>query len=201
MKTLYIITIICAIAVTTEAQDFNKNMASAKSAYASGKLEDARYAMEQMLADIDVVIGKEILKLLPGQLGALKTVPTEDNVTGSSAGIAAGLYVHRMYGSAPKTAALEIINNSPLINSIGMLLNTPMMGGMMKNENQKTLKIQGYKSLLTKNLDSETGKTNYELQIPLNNTLFTLKVDETTEAEITGFANTLPLSKIQQLAQ
>ena len=191
----------CAIAVTAGAQDFDKNMASAKSSYASGKLEDARYAMEQMLANIDVVIGKEILKLLPAQLGALKTVPAEDNVTGSSAGIAAGLYVHRTYGAAPKTAALEIINNSPLINSIGMLLNTPMMGGMMKNENQKTLKIQGYKSLLTKNLDSETGKTNYELQIPLNNTLFTLKVDDTNEAEITGFANTLPLAKIQQLAQ
>src|SRR5436190_21875861 len=116
MKTFYILTIFFTIAVAAKAQDFDKNMATAKASYASGKLEDARYAMEQMLADIDVVIGKEILKLLPGQLGALKTVPTEDNVTGSSAGIAAGLYVHRMYGSAPKTAALEIINNSPLIN-------------------------------------------------------------------------------------
>jgi hypothetical protein len=139
--------------------------------------------------------------MLPAQLGSLKSITTEDNVTGSSAGITTGLYVHRTYGTAPKTGALEIINNSPLINSIGMILNTPLMGGMMKNENQKTLKVQGYKSLLTKNLDSETGKTNYELQIPLNNTLVTLKVDDTSEGEITGFANSIPLAKIQQLAQ
>jgi hypothetical protein len=63
------------------------------------------------------------------------------------------------------------------------------------------LKVQGYKSLLTKNLDSDTGKTNYELQMPLNNTLVTLKLDDTNEAEITGFANTIPLSKIAQVAQ
>jgi hypothetical protein len=201
MKTLYILTISCVIAATATAQEFDKNMASAKSAYASGKLEDARYAMEHMLADLDVVLGKEILKMLPTQLGSLKSVAAEDNVTGSSAGLAAGLYVHRNYGAAPKTGAIEIVNNSPLINSIGMILNTPMMGGMMKNENQKTLKVQGYKSLLTKNLDSESGKTNYELQIPLNNTLITVKVDDTSESEITGFANSLPLAKIQQLAQ
>jgi len=133
-------------------------------------------------------------------MGALKYTDKEDRVTGSSAGYTAGLYVHRTYGTSPKTAELEIINNSPLINSLGAVLNSPM-GGMMRDENQKTLKVQGYKSLLTKHLDSDTGKTGYDIQIPMNNTLVTLKMDETTESEITGFANTIPLSKIAQLAQ
>jgi hypothetical protein len=183
------------------SQDFDKNLSTAKTSYSSGKLEDARFAMEQMLADLDAAIGKEILKMLPAQMGALKTVTADDNVMGSSAGYAGGLYVHRNYGADPKIAALEIVNNSPLMNSIGAILNTPLMGGMMKNENQKTIKVQGYKSLLTKNLDSDTGKTNYELQMPLNNTLVTLKVNDTNEGEITGFANTIPLAKIAQLAQ
>ena len=192
----------CAAVVTNVcAQDFDKNMATARSSYAAGNLEGARFAMEQLLSNLDAAIGKEILKMLPAQMGALKSNAKDDNVSGSSAGMATGLYVHRMYGLDPKTAVLDIINNSPMMNSIGMILNTPLMGSMMKDENQKTLKIQGYKSLLTKNLDSDTGKTNYELQIPMNNTLVTLKVVDTNEGEITGFANAIPLAKIAQLAQ
>lgn len=201
MKKLFFTALCLSIFTATFSQDFDKNMATAKSSYSSGKLEDARFAMEQMLADLDAAIGKEILKMLPTQMGSLKVNATDDNVAGSSAGFAGGLYVHRTYGINPKVAAIEIVNNSPLMNSIGAILNTPLMGGMMKNENQKVLKIQGYKSLLTKNLDSDTGKTNYELQMPLNNTLVTLKLDDTTEGEITTFANTIPLAKIAQFAQ
>lgn len=201
MKTIISLLFSAAVVTHVCAQDFDKNIATAKSSYAAGNLEDARFAMEQLLNDVDAAIGKEILKMLPAQMGPLKTNAKDDNVSGSSAGITTGLYVHRTYGLDPKTAALEIINNSPLMNSIGMILNTPLMGSMMKNENQKTLKIQGYKSLLTKNLDSDTGKTSYELQIPMNNTLVTLKVDDTNEAEITGFANAIPLAKIAQIAQ
>jgi len=201
MKKIIITIFYSCVILSGFSQDFAKNMASAKSSYSSGRLEDARFAMEQLLSDLDAAIGKEILKMLPAQMGSLKTNAADDNVTGSSAGFTAGLYVHRTYGTTPKVAALEIVNNSPLMNSIGAILNTPLMGGMMKNENQKVLKVQGYKSLLTKNLDSDTGKTNYELQMPLNNTLVTLKLDDTNEAEITGFANTIPLSKIAQVAQ
>ena len=201
MKTLLSILFCAAMITPAGAQDFDKNLASARSSYSSGKLEDARFVIEQLLNDLDVAIGKEILKMLPVQIGTLKMNEKQDNVTGSSAGIAAGLYVNRTYGAQPKTASIEIINNSPLINSLGAMLNAPLMGAMMHNENQKTLKIQGYKSLLTKHLDSDKVKTNYELQMPINNTLVTLKVNDTTEGEITGFAETIPLAKISQLAQ
>ena len=200
MKTFISILFCVTLLTSVCAQDFDKNMATARSSYSSGKLEDARFAMEQMLSDIDMAIGKEILKMLPAQMGTLKFDTKQDNVSGGS-GAATGLFVHRTYGMEPKSASLEIINNSPLMNSLSAILNTPLMGSMMRDENQKTVKIQGYKSLLTKHLDSETGKTGYDLQIPMNNTLFTLKVDDTNESEITGFANSIPLAKIAQLAQ
>ena len=203
MKTKDILSILFMVGVATTgwAQDFDKNIATARSSYSSGNLGDARFAMEQLLGDLDAAIGKEILKMLPSQMGSLKYNDKEDKVTGSAAGYTAGLYVQRTYGMTPKVAALEIINNSPLMNSLGAILNTPMMGGMMRDENQKTVKVQGYKSLLTKHLDNDTGKTSYDIQIPMNNTLVTLKVDDTNEAEITGFANAIPLAKIAQLAQ
>ena len=88
-----------------------------------------------------------------------------------------------------------------MISAITSILSMPLIGGMMRNENQKIVKVLGYKSLLNKNVDSETGKTNYELQVPMNNTLLTLKMDDTSEAEITQAGNSLPLQKIAQLAQ
>jgi len=197
MKKIYIL-LFALISLGVSAQDFDKNLATARSSYSSGDLENARFAMESMLRDLDMAIGKEILKMLPAQLGTLKANEKTDNLSGGTG--AAGLFVHRDYGMTPKQANLEIINNSPLMNSIGAIINTPVLGGMMRDENQKVIKVQGYKSLLTKSVN-DTGKTNYELQIPMNNTLVTLKVDDTNETEITGFANSIPLPKIAQIAQ
>jgi hypothetical protein len=199
MKKFNLVLLFLSIGFTTLAQDFDKNSVTARSSYSSGNLQDSRFAMEQLLRDLDMAIGKEVLKLLPAKIGALSAVEKEDNVTGSGSYV--GLYVQRHYGATPKRAAIEIINNSPLINSLNAILSMPVIGGMMRDENQKIVKVQGYKSILNKQVDSESGKTNYELQIPMNNTLLTLKMDDSNESEITAAANTLPLAKIVQLAQ
>jgi len=198
MKKSALLILVLAFGILGHAQDFDKNLTAARSSYASGNLENARFAIEQMLGDIDVIIGKEILKSLPVKMGALTYNEKQDNVTG---GGGAGLFIHRDYGTYPKSANLEVINNSPLITSINAILSIPMMGAMMSNENQKVVKIQGYKSLLNKSVNTETGKTSYELQVPVNNTLVTLKLDDTNESEITSLAGTIPLSKIVQLGQ
>ena len=198
MKKVIIIAIVLASGVTVRAQDFDKNLTAARSSYASGDLENTRFAIEQMLGELDVVIGKEILKSLPVKMGTLAYNEKQDNVTG---GGGAGLFIHRDYGISPKMANLEIINNSPLITSINAILSVPMMGAMMRDENQKVVKVQGYKALLNKSVNSETGKTAYELQVPVNNTLVTLKLDDTNESEITSLGGTLPLAKIVQIGQ
>ena len=199
MKKLSLIIVFLASGVAALAQDFDKNIATATSSYTSGNLQDSRFAMEQALRDLDMAIGKEVLKVLPTKLGALAAVEKEDNVTGT--GNYVGLYVQRYYGVAPKRGSVEIINNSPMINSLNAILSMPVIGGMMRDENQKMVKIQGYKSILNKQVNSDTGKTNYELQIPMNNTLVTVKMDDTNEGEITAAAHTIPLSKIVQMAQ
>jgi hypothetical protein len=182
------------------AQDFAKNLTTARSSYSAGRLEDTRFALEQMLVDLDIVIGKEIIELLPTKVASLNYNAKEDNVTGGS-GTVTGLFVERRYGAETKTATINVFNNSPEMSSINTILSMPLIGGMMRDENQKVIKIQGYKSLLNKIVDSDTGKTNYELQVPMNNTLLTVKMDDTSEQEIAAVANGLQLSKIAQLAQ
>jgi hypothetical protein len=200
MKKQILFLLMTVAALSASAQDFEKNLASAKSSYTGGNLSDARFAMEQMLANLDQAIGKEILTMLPTAFGSLNYNQKDDNVTGGG-GAATGLFVHRTYGAYPKGANVDIINNSPMIASINAMLNTPMLGGMMKNENQKTVKVQGYKAILQKNATNDQGKTGYELQVPFNNTLLTFKLDDTDENEVLQFANNIPMAKIAQVAQ
>ena len=64
MKKILLILYFFALVTISKAQDFDKNLASARTAYSAGKLEDARFAMDQMLRDLDIAIGKEIMKML-----------------------------------------------------------------------------------------------------------------------------------------
>lgn len=198
MKNIFIILSVITIHSTAFSQDFDKNLTAARSSYAEKSLSDTRFSMEQMLRNLDIEIGKEILKLLPAKMDALNANVKEDNVTGT--GTMTGLYVQRMYGTGSKTADLEIINNSPLITSLNTLLAMPFIGNA-SDENQKVVKVQGYKSILNKNTDSDADKVNYELQIPLNNTLVTFKLNDTTESDILRLAATIPLGKIAEMAQ
>lgn len=199
MKKISLILLAAIAGFTASAQDFTKNVTTARSSYSSGNLQESRFAMEQMLRDLDVEIGKEILKLLPAKVGTLNANTKEDNVTGNSGYV--GLFVQRTYGADPKDATIEIINNSPLITSVNAILSTPILGGMMRDENQKVIKVQGYKSLLNKTVNAESGKTNYELQIPLNNTLVTVRMNDASESEITAAGNSIQLAKIVEIAQ
>lgn len=198
MKNISTIILLLTCSMAALAQDFDKNIASAKSAYGSGDLENTRFALEQALHELDITIGKEILKQLPTKLGASNYNEKDDNVTGGS-GMAAGLFVHRSYGEQG-TGSIDVINNSPMINSINAILAIPFIGNS-GDGSQKVVKIQGYKAVLNRNENETTGKTGYTLQIPMNNTLFTIEMDDTNENEIQSLANAIPLNKIAQMAQ
>ncbi len=182
----------------TSAQDFKNQVASARTAYTAGKLDDAHFSLQQALQELDMIIGKEVLKLLPENMDALKVNPKDDNVT-SNIGFV-GATIHRSYGDAEKKADLAIISNSPMIASLNTILNMPLLGGMMRDENSKTIKVQGYKARMERS-DAGNGKFNYKLDIPFSSALLTFSVDNSSESEITSMASKIPLKDIAQLIQ
>lgn len=198
MKNILFAALVLVSVGVTKAQDFQANLSTARSSYGSGNLEDARFAMQQMLNDIDVLVGKELIKALPAKFDALAANTANDNVTANTG--LAGVLVHRDYGSGDKTATLDVMSNSPMIASINAILSIPFIGNS-GDGSQKVIKIQGYKSVLQRTVDSETNKTSYSLQIPLNSTLITINGENCSEAEITRWANSLPMSQIAKLVQ
>jgi hypothetical protein len=199
MKNIYTILFLTAVIATANAQEnFNSNLATAKSSYSSGKLEDARFAMQQMLTEIDIAIGKELLKMLPTKMDAFNANTKSDNVTANTG--LAGAIVHRDYGTEEKKLNLDIMSNSPLVATLNAFLSMPFVGNS-GDGTQKTVKVQGYKGMLTKSTDTETNKTDYTLQIPLNSTLLTFTVPDSNEADVLKFAGTIPVSDIAKLVQ
>ncbi len=196
-----LITSIAVIAFTTTcaAQDFAKAMSTAKTAYNAGKLEETHFALQQAMQEVDLVVGREVLKLLPAKIDIMEINAKQDNVASNVGYI--GATINRSYEKGVRKADISIISNSPMVAMINTVLNTPLLGGMMNNGKTKTVKVQGYKARLEKQAGSTTEKNNYQLQIPLGSTLITFKVDDCTDTQILALAETIPLQQIAKLIQ
>lgn len=178
--------------------DFKSQMATAKKSYTTGKLEDAHFALQQALQELDIIIGKEVLKLMPQKLDSLSSNPKEDHVTANASFI--GATIHRSYGKMGKVN-VEIINNSPLVTTLNAFLNSSLLGGLARDENTKIVKVQGYKARLEKQGENSEGKPNYSLQIPFNNALMTITANGLDETQVLAAANSMPLADIAKLIQ
>ena len=179
------------------SQNFATDITTAKSSYAAGKLEDAHFALLQAMQEIDLIIGQEVLKLMPAKMDTFAVNAKDDNVMANAGFI--GTTIHRSYGSQ-QNVDISIISNSPLVATINAFLNTPMLGGMMSGGNTKIIKVQGYKAQLEKQ-DNGSGQTDYTIQIPLGNSLITFAGKNCTDTQVTAWANTMPLQQIAKLVQ
>jgi hypothetical protein len=196
MKKIIFSIIILAVCGQSNAQEFAKRLTEAKSAYSSGKLDDSRFAMEQMLQELDIITGKEVIKLLPTKMADKDANTKADNVTGSSGFF--GVIIHREYGTVDTSNVdLEIISNSPLISSLNAMLSLPFVAGTGDN---KVIKINGYKALVEK-VTGSNDRADYQVQLPLNSTLITLKAPGYSQDDVIKMANTLPVADIAKMLQ
>ena len=152
--------------------------------------------MEQMLQELDIIMGKEVLKLLPAKLQDQNANTAKDNVSGASGFM--GVIIHRDYGTENKSITLEIISNSPLITSINAILSLPTFMG--STGDNKVVKVSGYKALLQK-ISGDNNRTDYELQIPINSSLITLKAPGYTQDQVMQMASSLPIAQIAKQLQ
>jgi hypothetical protein len=204
-KTYFIILSLFSFIAASAQQEFAKHLADARTAYSAGKLDDSRFAMQQMLQELDIITGKEVLKLLPAKMMNDNMRSERDNVSGTSGFV--GVLIHREYGidakKVPadslynKTITLEVISNSPMIGTLNALLSLPFIGN---NPDQKIIKINGYKALVQKT-SGDDEHSDYELQLPLNNSLITLRAPGHSQDDIIKMANTIPVADIAKMLQ
>jgi hypothetical protein len=77
--------------------DFKTQIATAKKSYSAGKLEDTHFALQQALQELDMIIGKEVLKIMPQKIDSLSANPKDDHVAANVGFV--GATIHRSYGT------------------------------------------------------------------------------------------------------
>jgi hypothetical protein len=180
------------------AQEVDKRLDEAQSAYQSGNLEATRFALQQAMNEIDLAIGREILQLLPAKMGNMGFKESDDQVGSASMGFA-GLYVNRSYTSDENTSVkVQLIADSPLLAGVNTILSLPILG---LDPNQKRIRVGNYRSLLQKSEGSD-GQVSWDIQVPFGSSLLTINYKGISEENaVVEMANTLPVDQISRLVQ
>ena len=197
---LLIATVLIFSVIKVHAQDeFVKRLSEARAAFAANKLGDARFAMQQMMQEIDINIGKSILKSLPLKVESWSVNTANDHVSGASGFF--GVVVHRDYGTIDSAGApfyVEVINNSPVLVGLNALLSLPVM---VNGDGRKVVKVAGYKALIETSSNDFGPTGGHTLQIPVGSTLITLNLNKGTQDQLQKIAETLPVAEIAKLSQ
>jgi hypothetical protein len=198
-KISVILSIACLAVMGLTAQDVNSQLGEARKYYGDGDLQSARFALQQAMNEIDLAIGREILKILPQKMGEMPVVESSDEYNATSLGFA-GIYVNRYYGDKEeKHASIQLITDSPLLSGINAILSLPMIG--MGDPNQKRVRIGNYRGLMQKSTD-ESGIVSWDVQIPFGSSLLTFQcVGIDDEKTVTNMANTIPVDAMAKLVQ
>jgi len=166
---------------TINAQNIQASLDAAQSSYAANQSLEARENLQQALIDLNNLIGKEILDLMPSSVGDLPINTPEDNIVGGTG--FAGLLVNRMYGTQEsKHVDITLANESPMLAVVNTFLSNSMLSGLMGSQTgQKKVTIAGYKGMMERNEGDGDYPTVYTVNVPIGDSLFTL--------ESTGFDN------------
>jgi hypothetical protein len=199
MKKILIIIVLAVAAMPLFSQNnIESSLNEARQAYKDGKLEAARYALQQALNEVDLAMAQEILKMLPQKMGNMSFSDEDETVGSASIGFA-GLFVSRTYRQGEdQSANLQIIADSPMLAGINAILSLPMIGN---DPNMKRIRIAGYRGLLNKNTDQD-GNTSWDLQIPFGSSLMTINFQGINdEKQVMSMAESVQIDKIAKFIQ
>ena len=174
------------------SKDIDAYLADAGTKYSSEDYEGSRFELQRSLTELDIVIGKKILEMLPTSLAGAEADSEADEYIANSAGFA-GVYISRNYEdpSSDKKININMVDDSPMMAIVSQFINTPMMVGM---SGKKSIKIDGYKGMLEAS-DNADG-TEYTINIPSNQSMITMSFRGTSESEAIQSANQIPVGDI-----
>ena len=179
--------------ITSTPPDVRKNIAGAETAYRSGDLSGARYAVRQAILGLEMEIGRKVLDDLPESVKGIKMVSEEDRVSSMSIGFE-GLTIERVYRSDEQELSLIIGNDAALLSAVSLFMASGAYG-TSTDQNHKEVEFQGKHGVLE--YDEYSG---YTLSVPFGqSSIFIAKgINFSNENEIMEAAGEINLNKIMK---
>jgi len=201
MKSVIILIIISFLFNNLFAQEkVTPSLEKAKGAFNSGDMEEARFTLQQALTELDLVIAKEILKVLPTEMADYKANQDKNPITAESMGL--GVYVERSYskpGKEQSSLKIEVVDNSPMVAMINTFLSSPLMS-IAVTSGRKTVKIDNYKGMME--MDQESENMQCTIQVPFGDSLLTFTTTGIeNEQKILSLAKLIKVGAIASLTK
>lgn len=174
--------------------DVNLNLAEAESAFRKNQYGDARYGLQQAMLGVELMIGRELVKVLPLKLAGLPVDTTRDKVVSTGWGWA-GLTIERQYSKESKEFEVMIANNAVWMQSINLFLANSGFAQKTNDQQWKQVRFQETRSVIE--FDKDSG---YKLSIPVGQTTLVVLqgVNFATESEFMAAANEVKIELIKQ---
>jgi hypothetical protein len=201
MKPLFKITLVLSFFCIGQlgaqtADDLKNQIEAAKKALSEKNYKEVNFSLQQALSSLAVLVGNEVLAILPADINGMKPVKENDHVTNAGM-MMAGTSIQREYKQGENNSVeLNIIVNSPMVASLGMVLNNPMYTSSL-GPNEKVISVNGKRGMLKMDKENKSA----ELQIVSGQNLITINANGmiNSEADITAIANKIDFAKLDAL--
>lgn len=175
-----------------EAQDF----------LAKKEYKQALLSLQDAVNEINTLMAQGVAEMLPAEINGLKA-DGESEINGGGWGmIGGGMQITKRYRNDAREendAEVQILANSPLLSTMNMYLTNPSIMG----SDYKSVRVGAIRAILKTEMqesgdDGSTRMRSTEIQIPLGQTLVTLRANGfASEQDELAFASKLGLDKIK----
>lgn len=187
-----------SVAISAFGQSEAENaMKEAMDAYKNQKWTAAYSALQTALVEINNKISEEIMTVFPPVQQGWKEESANSLNSSGMAMMGGGTGAEKSYtleeGDQYSSIKITITTNSPMVSSLMMVINNPMMAGNMG----KTVKINGEKAIEKFDADSQTDEINMVLD---GKTLITISANGIKDkAVVMAYAQTIDLKKLRTI--
>ena len=133
----------------TEPPDVKLQMTEAETAHKAKNYSDARYSLQQALMGIEIQLGRQILKSLPGTAVTLPADTLQDKVMSTQWGWS-NLSIQRVYKNTADKQMTITIGNAGMYAGLATMYfaNAGMMEASGEKQNFKQVKVKGNKAII-----------------------------------------------------
>ncbi|MBU2884463.1 hypothetical protein KO507_01645 [Gilvimarinus agarilyticus] len=189
MKTFAITTLACALALPciAQADEITDAVDEAITAYKDGQLSEAVSQLDYAAGLIRQQKAEAILAVYPDPLSGWSADQAESQVSGGMM-MGGGITASRSYSRGDTEVSIDLVTDSPLMQSMMAMFNNPSLITMSGG---KLIKIQGHKAILN------DQNENPEIMLIVNgNAMFTLKARGASSDDLKAYGEALNLDAL-----
>jgi len=181
--------ILIALGANVWADDVLNTINEAVNQYKNGDFSGAASNLDYASQLIRQKKSEQMKKLLPEPLPGWNAEPANAQALGTAV-FGGGINASRTYTRKTSTISIDIVSDSPLMQSLLMMLNNPMLAGASGG---KLESIRGQRAIIQYNEEKMSGEVNI---IVGNHILVTVKGQKVDRADIVAYTQAIDLDAL-----